>query len=115
MKSPYLQQADGSVQVFDAVAAECAEQEIYVVLDNHVSKAGWCCNPFDGNSWWGDTHFSITNWTRGLAYMAEHVGVASALLPAEHKLTCLGKILAGAHLHVPSQRTPPALDQLDSS
>jgi hypothetical protein len=72
-----------TVQIFDAVAAECAKQEIYVVLDNHVSKAGWCCNPFDGNSWWGDTHFSITNWTRGLAYMAEHVSVISTLLPAE--------------------------------
>ncbi|KAK8123555.1 hypothetical protein PG999_003473, partial [Apiospora kogelbergensis] len=60
------------LQVFDAVAAECARQQIYVHLDNHVSKAGWCCNPFDGNSWWGDKYFSAANWTRGLAYMANH-------------------------------------------
>ncbi|KAL8420680.1 hypothetical protein RB594_003463 [Gaeumannomyces avenae] len=60
------------LQVFDAVAAECAQQGIYVVLDNHVSKAQWCCTPLDGNSWWGDTLFSAANWTRGLSYMANH-------------------------------------------
>ncbi|KAK4449060.1 glycoside hydrolase [Podospora aff. communis PSN243] len=60
------------LQVFDAVVAECARQEIWVHLDNHVSKAGWCCHPFDGNSWWGDTYFNTKNWIRGLGYMAEH-------------------------------------------
>ncbi|KAJ4300105.1 hypothetical protein N0V88_002774 [Collariella sp. IMI 366227] len=59
-------------QVWDAVAAECAKQEVYILLDNHISKAGWCCSPFDGNSWWGDTYFSATNWTNGLAYMANY-------------------------------------------
>lgn len=61
------------LQVYDAIADECARQNIYVHLDNHVSMASWCCTPFDGNAWWGDTFFSPTNWTRGLAYMAEHV------------------------------------------
>ncbi|KAH8646768.1 glycoside hydrolase superfamily [Xylariales sp. PMI_506] len=60
------------LDVFDAVAAECANQEIYVHLDNHISQAGWCCSPLDGNSWWGDTYFSTSNWTRGLSYMANH-------------------------------------------
>ncbi|KAF2968921.1 hypothetical protein GQX73_g4708 [Xylaria multiplex] len=40
------------LQVYDAIAAESAKQEIYVHLDNHISKAG--------------------NWTRGLSFMAEH-------------------------------------------
>lgn len=62
------------LQVFDAVAAECNKQQIYVHLDNHVSKAQFCCTPFDGNSWWQDTYFDAANWTRGLAYMANHVG-----------------------------------------
>ncbi|KAI0554851.1 glycoside hydrolase superfamily [Xylaria curta] len=60
------------LQVFDAVAAECAKQEIYVHLDNHISKAEWCCSPLDGNSWFGDTYFDVKNWTRGLSFMAEH-------------------------------------------
>ena len=41
------------LEVFDAVAAECARQKIYVHLDNHISKAEWCCSTNDGNSWWG--------------------------------------------------------------
>ncbi|KAI1505156.1 glycoside hydrolase superfamily [Biscogniauxia marginata] len=60
------------LQVYDAIAAECARQEIYVHLDNHISKAGWCCSPLDGNSWWGDTYFDVDNWTRGLSFMADH-------------------------------------------
>ncbi|KAI1815110.1 glycoside hydrolase superfamily [Poronia punctata] len=59
------------LQVYDAIAAECARQEIYLHLDNHVSKAIWCCTPLDGNSWWGDTYFDADNWKRGLSFMAE--------------------------------------------
>jgi hypothetical protein len=60
------------IQAFDAVVKECANQEIYVHLDNHVSKAMWCCDMWDGNSWFGDRYFSVANWTRGLAFMAEY-------------------------------------------
>jgi hypothetical protein len=60
------------LQVYDAIAAACAAQEIYVHLDNHMSKGEWCCSTDDGNAWFGDTYFSVANWTRGLGYMAEH-------------------------------------------
>lgn len=42
-------------------------------LDNHISKAEWCCSNTDGNSWFGDTYFNVANWQRGLAYMANRV------------------------------------------
>jgi hypothetical protein len=54
------------------VAAECFKQQIYVHLDNHVSKAIWCCSNTDGNAWFGDTYFDVANWRRGLSYMAKH-------------------------------------------
>lgn len=74
------------LQVYDAIAAECAKQQIYVHLDNHISKASWCCDPFDGNTWWNDTYFSPTNWTRGLSYMADHVCASPILrFPAQCK------------------------------
>lgn len=41
-------------------------------LDNHISKAEWCCSTTDGNAWWGDTYFNVANWTRGISYMADH-------------------------------------------
>ncbi|KAK8038261.1 hypothetical protein PG994_015028 [Apiospora phragmitis] len=60
------------LEVYDAIAAECAKQEIFVHLDNHMSRGAWCCNTEDGNSWFNDVDFNVANWTRGLAYMAEH-------------------------------------------
>lgn len=61
------------VQVYDAIAAELAKQQIYVHLDNHMSKGKWCCGGNDGNAWFGDTDFNVNNWKRGLQFMAEHV------------------------------------------
>lgn len=60
-------------QVFDAIAAECAKQQIYVHLDNHVSKAGWCCTLDDGNGWFDENHFDVEKWRRALSFMAAHV------------------------------------------
>ncbi|KAH0336524.1 glycosyl hydrolase family 5 protein-like protein/cellulase, partial [Aureobasidium melanogenum] len=60
------------LEVFDAIAAEAHTQQIYVHLDNHVSKGEWCCSHTDGNAWFGDTYFDVSNWKRGLAFMANH-------------------------------------------
>ncbi|KAH6637132.1 glycoside hydrolase superfamily [Chaetomium tenue] len=71
-KNPRFSATTTRLQVFDAVAEELNKQQIYVHLDNHISKGMWCCGSTDGNSWWGDTYFSTSNWVRGLSYMAEH-------------------------------------------
>lgn len=55
------------------MAAECERQEIYIHLDNHISKGMWCCSQTDGNAWFGDEYFNVENWVRGLVYMANHV------------------------------------------
>lgn len=68
------------LEVFDAVVEELNAQEIYVNLDNHMSSGEWCCSATDGNTWWGDEHFDLENWLRGLSYMAEHVSNSSAPL-----------------------------------
>lgn len=56
------------------MANECYKQGIYVHLDNHISKAMWCCSTTDGNAWFGDTYFNVANWHRAWTYMATHVG-----------------------------------------
>lgn len=43
---------------------------VMVILDNHVSKAQWCCSNGDGNGWFGQGYFNISNWKNGLAFMA---------------------------------------------
>ncbi|CAK7210472.1 hypothetical protein SBRCBS47491_000795 [Sporothrix bragantina] len=68
------------LELFDAVAAACARQQIYVHLDNHISKAEWCCSTTDGNAWWGDTDFDVNNWVRGITYMAKHAAAWPSLV-----------------------------------
>ncbi|KAF4418746.1 Beta-16-galactanase [Fusarium acutatum] len=60
------------LQVFDSIAEELAKKQIHVLLDNHISKAKWCCSGSDGNTWWGDSQFNVANWLPGLSYMATH-------------------------------------------
>ena len=71
--NPQFTEDTRRLDVYDAVAAECANQGIYVHLDNHVSKAQWCCSHTDGNAWFGGMetscsgqHFSDTDTDRHL-------------------------------------------------
>ncbi|KAF2847064.1 glycoside hydrolase family 5 protein [Plenodomus tracheiphilus IPT5] len=70
--NPQFTTSTTRLQVYDAIAAELAKQQIYVHLDNHMSKAKWCCGGTDGNTWFGDTDFDVTKWERGLVHMAKH-------------------------------------------
>ncbi|KAF2732122.1 glycoside hydrolase [Polyplosphaeria fusca] len=60
------------LEVFDAVAHELANQGVLVHLDNHVSKAFWCCGENDGNGWFGEKYFDVENWIRGWSYITKH-------------------------------------------
>ncbi|KAM0721311.1 hypothetical protein Q7P37_003599 [Cladosporium fusiforme] len=70
--NPELTAETTRLEVFDAVAAELAKQEIWVHLDNHISKAQWCCSADDGDAWFGDSNFDPAKWIRALGYMADH-------------------------------------------
>ncbi|KAK2774481.1 cellulase family protein [Colletotrichum kahawae] len=70
--NPGFSESTKRLEVWNAVAEELACQNIYLHLDNHVSKAGWCCDISDGNGWFGDAYFNTSNWIRGLSFMAEH-------------------------------------------
>lgn len=65
------------LQVWDAVGKELSEQGVIIHLDNHVSKAFWCCGDDDGNGWFGEKFFNVEQWIRGLVFMAKHVSRSS--------------------------------------
>lgn len=46
------------------------DNNIMVILDNHISKPGWCCSQFDGNGFFGDLYFNPDLWLTGLTKMA---------------------------------------------
>ncbi|KAI1878072.1 hypothetical protein JX265_002440 [Neoarthrinium moseri] len=77
-KNPFTE--TGTTQdVFSAVIKALWDRKIMTVLDNHVSKASWCCNLDDGNGWWdkalayvesNSRFFNTDNWLNGLSAMA---------------------------------------------
>ncbi|KAK8026658.1 cellulase family protein [Apiospora marii] len=66
-------------EVFGAVIQALWERGVMTLLDNHVSKASWCCNLTDGNGWWDQAagyndlnsrYFKTDEWLDGLSAMA---------------------------------------------
>ncbi|KAH6666258.1 glycoside hydrolase superfamily [Halenospora varia] len=77
--NPNLKSTTKRLEVFDAVAKEFEAQGVLLHLDNHMSKATWCCGTGDGNGWFGDTYFDVKKWERGWGYMAAHAANWPAL------------------------------------
>ncbi|KAF3789342.1 Major extracellular endoglucanase [Nymphaea thermarum] len=55
---------------FKAVVSSLAANSIFVILDNHISKPGWCCSNSDGNGFFNDQYFDPSTWISGLARVA---------------------------------------------
>ncbi|KAI0460491.1 glycoside hydrolase family 5 protein [Xylaria acuta] len=64
---------------YAAVIAALWNKGVMTILDNHVSKASWCCGLTDGNGWWdkgagynsaNSRFFNTDNWLKGVESMA---------------------------------------------
>ncbi|PFH61796.1 hypothetical protein XA68_16224 [Ophiocordyceps unilateralis] len=79
-KNPFLARGGVTIlDVFDQVQSALWHRGIMTVLDNHVSRASWCCDLGDGNGWWKEAplymaensrFFDKGQWQTGLAKMA---------------------------------------------
>ncbi|GAB2280559.1 hypothetical protein Dimus_015186 [Dionaea muscipula] len=58
------------ITAFQAVVSSLAANNVMVILDNHISKPGWCCSNTDGNGFFGDHYFNPDLWIKGLSKMA---------------------------------------------
>ncbi|KAL5998253.1 hypothetical protein ACLOJK_009191 [Asimina triloba] len=58
------------VQAFQAVVSNLASNNIMIIIDNHISKPGWCCSRTDDNGFFGDKDFDPDTWVNGLTKMA---------------------------------------------
>ncbi|KAF3332158.1 Endoglucanase [Carex littledalei] len=58
------------IQAYQAVVSNLGENNIMVILDNHLTKPGWCCPQTDGNGFFGDIYFHPHVWIQGLKNMA---------------------------------------------
>jgi hypothetical protein len=55
---------------FAAVVRGLGGVSVMVVLDNHVSRPGWCCRAGDDNGFFRDADFDPDVWVEGLTRMA---------------------------------------------
>ncbi|KAK3313786.1 glycoside hydrolase family 5 protein [Apodospora peruviana] len=94
-KNPFIATAT-TRDVYTNVVDTLWEAGIMTILDNHVSKATWCCNLTDGNGWWDEgfgynswnsRFFKTQDWLTGLQTMAvwatDHPGVVAMSLRNE--------------------------------
>ena len=51
-----------ALEVMDAVIAALARAHLLVILDNHMSNAGWCCKEDDGNGLWYNAEYPEEKW-----------------------------------------------------
>lgn len=77
-KNPSLSSATTRA-TFGAIIKSLGAQGIMVILDNHNSKAGWCCSNDDGNGWpdvgsgyvaANSRNFNTEQWYQGLEAMS---------------------------------------------
>ncbi len=59
-----------AMDVMDAVIAALAQAHIMVILDNHVSRADWCCGEKDGNGLWYNEQYPESQWLADWQTMA---------------------------------------------
>jgi endoglucanase len=51
-----------AMAIMDAVIAALARAHIMVILDNHMSRADWCCSETDGNGLWYNREYPEEKW-----------------------------------------------------
>lgn len=59
-----------ALEVMDQVIRDLASEQIMVVLDNHMSDAGWCCDPRDQNGLWFNERWSVEQYESAWVLMA---------------------------------------------
>jgi endoglucanase len=60
-----------AMAVMDAVITALARAHIMVILDNHMSRADWCCSDTDDNGLWYNREYPETNWQADWQAIAE--------------------------------------------
>ncbi|KAK2636622.1 hypothetical protein Ddye_031414 [Dipteronia dyeriana] len=58
------------IKAFQMVVGSLGDNNVMVILDNHISNPGWCCSNYDGNGFFGDKYFNPDVWITGLTKMA---------------------------------------------
>ena len=59
-----------AMDIMDAVIDALSRAHIMVILDNHVSRADWCCSEMDGNGLWYTEQYPEAQWLKDWTALA---------------------------------------------
>ena len=59
-----------ALEVLDLTVDALVREGLYVILDNHVSRADWCCFEGDGNALWHSPAYPEQRWLADWRFMA---------------------------------------------
>jgi len=60
-----------ALTIFDTVVNALTSAGVMVILDNHMSNAGWCCSTKDNNELWYNSDYPQANWVADWQAMAQ--------------------------------------------
>jgi len=86
-----------SMDVFDATVSGLTDEGLIALLNNHNSKAGWCCSEQDGDGLWYTHKYPEEMWIEALTSMAERYSGNSLVAGIDMR-----NELRGAHGHSPT-------------
>jgi len=72
-----------ALDVLDLTVAALAREGVYVILDNHVSRADWCCYEGDGNALWHSPAYPEQHWLDDWRFMAQRYRHQPAVIGAD--------------------------------
>ncbi|KAE8698937.1 putative Nucleoporin GLE1 [Hibiscus syriacus] len=58
------------IKAYQTVVSSLGKHNLMVILDNHISKPGWCSSNLDDNGFFGDQYFNPDQWITRLTQMA---------------------------------------------
>jgi endoglucanase len=64
-------EGEHALSIFDTVVNALTSAGIMVILDNHMSNAGWCCSTTDNNELWYNSDYPQANWIADWQAMAQ--------------------------------------------
>jgi endoglucanase len=72
-----------ALEVLDLAVDALAREGVYVILDNHVSRADWCCYEGDGNALWHSPAYPEERWLADWRFMARRYKNQPAVIGAD--------------------------------
>lgn len=72
-----------ALEVLDAVVEAIAHEGLVVILDDHTSRADWCCNETDGNGLWFTDGYPESAWLADWHTMARRYAAQPAVVGAD--------------------------------